>query len=175
MDQGFPGREQDQGTTDGDPALRTGSAHSAVCKVQALPGPMPADEGSPLSSAPTLKPLRMPEEGDIELKIKNYEISPSVGRVQRASCSTFSSLLMTRCPRRQVCIAAILPVHLRIRAMDLENVHIRVLGYSPREDIAGWRTWNCKPRVVWTTQESQHKGHPKKEKTSRFKCWHFQK
>lgn len=148
MDQGFPGREQDQGTTDGDPALRTGSAHSAARKVQALPGPMPADEGSPLSSVPILKPLRMPEEGDIELKIKNYELSQSLGRVQRASCSTFSSLLMTRCHQRWVCIAAILPAHLRIRAMDLEDVHIRVLGYSPREDIAGWRMQNCKPQVV---------------------------
>ena len=140
MDQGFPGREQDQGTTDGDPALRTGGAHSAPRSVQALLGPMPADEGSPLSSAPTLKPLRMPEEGDTELKIKNYEISQSLGRVQRVSCSTFSSLLMTRCPRRRVCTAAILPPHLRIRVMDLENVHIRVLGYSPWEDIAGGRT-----------------------------------
>ena len=41
----------------------------------------------------------------MELKVKKYEISKSLGPEQGASSSTFSSLLMTRCThKRCVCM-----------------------------------------------------------------------
>ena len=49
----------------------------------------------------------------MELKVKKYEISESLGPEQGASSSTFSSLLMTRCTQEVRLRAAILPAHLQ--------------------------------------------------------------
>lgn len=109
---------------------------------QFQPGPVPADEGSPLTSSPNLKLLRMPKEGDMELKLKKYEISESLGPERGALSSLFSSLLMTRCTQEAYLHAAILPAHLQRQVTVLENVHIRVLGSPAWEEnhpvMSGW-------------------------------------